>query len=97
LAEYLWAKGVKVEVDYGTLISAAGEAGYAGELSEDGSRWSNPNLLSRAIKALNDEAPSLTDYHKFKVVRREQATFGRSKPKVFFWLTAEGLPDVSSF
>ena len=54
LAEYLWAKGVNVEVDYGSLIGAAGDAGYAGELSEDGRRWSNPKLLDRAIKAIND-------------------------------------------
>ncbi|HEV3311518.1 MAG TPA: hypothetical protein VG815_13480, partial [Chloroflexota bacterium] len=95
LADYLWAKGVNVEVDYGTFIGAAGNAGYAGELSADGRRWSNPKLLDRAIKAINDEVESLANLRQFKILRREQAKFGRSRPIVLYWLTAEGVQAVS--
>ena len=56
LAEYLWAKGVGVEVGFGPLIDAAGFAGYAGELKPETNRWSNRNLLGRAIQAINEKA-----------------------------------------
>jgi hypothetical protein len=94
LIDYLWKKGVDIEVDFGTLINAAGYAGFAGELSPFDNRWSDRMLLSRAIQAVNAEAPSLQDFHMFKIDRKEQSKFGRAKPVILYALKAENMPPM---
>ena len=57
--------------------------------SADGRKWSNPNLLDRAIKAINDKAKkSLADLQRFKIMRREQNKVGRTRPVHYYWLAA---------
>jgi hypothetical protein len=85
LIDYLWQIGVGVELDYSRLINAAGDNGFAGKTNDQG-RWSNPNLLSRAIHAINDEAKSLNEWHSFKVRSRLELRKGRNKPVNIYWL-----------
>jgi hypothetical protein len=90
LVEYFWKKGVRFEVDYGTLINAAGEAGFAGTLDPSENRWSDRKLLSRAIAGINDEVPALSDLHQFKIRRREEKRINRTRDLILFRLEAEG-------
>ena len=85
LIDHLWKIGVNIEVDYGRLINSAGEAGFAGTLP-DGGRWSNPKLLDRAIRDINEEVEALREFHDFKIERREEMRFNRSKPVVLYRL-----------
>jgi hypothetical protein len=89
LIDHLWKLGKDVWVSYGSLIGSAGEAGFAGELNSDG-RWTNPNLMSRAIKAINDEVKTLADFHQFKIDKKEEPRIGRSKPMVSFCIKLDG-------
>jgi hypothetical protein len=74
------------EADFGTLIDAAGKAGFAGTFNAVENRWSDRKLLSRAIKAINDRAESLRDLHKFRLDRREEDRPGRNKPVILYQL-----------
>ena len=91
LVDYLFKKGPGVEVDYGTLINAAGEAGFAGDLTETDKsrRWSNPNLMTRTIVALNDETKDLDDLRDFKIKKREVQVPNRNKPRIVYWLATD--------
>jgi hypothetical protein len=94
LVDYLWGRSVDFgqgkiatdEVDYGTLIAAAGGAGFAGERNEESGYWSNPRLLDRAIKAINGKDASVEDLHEHAIERREQEDPRRSKPRIFYRL-----------
>jgi hypothetical protein len=92
LVDYLWKKGVGIEVPFGTLIDAAGDAGFAGQFCVEENRWSDRKLLTRAIAGINEEAPSLSDFHEFKIDRMEQPRIGRGKPLILYSLRANGIP-----
>jgi AAA domain len=88
LCEYLWKRGVNVEIAFGTLIDEAGRAGFAGSYDSVANRWSDRKLFSRAIEGLNNESESLADLEHFKIRRREAPAAGRSKPIIWYWLEA---------
>jgi hypothetical protein len=94
LVDYLWQKGVGVEVDFGTIIDALGNAGFAGTINTE-HRWSDRKLFSRAIAALNDEVDALSDLKMHKVKRREVPRVGRSRPMIVYWLESENVPRVN--
>jgi hypothetical protein len=84
-----------LEADYGTLIDAAGQAGFAGSYDPDEGRWKDRKLIGRAIKALNEKAESLAELHGYSIERREETRAGRSKPVITFRL--EGVePDFDA-
>jgi hypothetical protein len=82
-----------LEADYGSLIDAAGRAGFAGSYAEAENRWSNRNLLDRAIKGLNEKAESLAEFHGYAIGRREEPRPGCPKPRVFYRLE-EATADI---
>jgi hypothetical protein len=88
LVDYLWKKGVGVEVEFGTVIDALGHAGYAGTINEE-NRWSDRKLFSRAVSALNDEVEALQDLRAFKIERREGSQFGRKRPVILYSLKCD--------
>jgi hypothetical protein len=71
LIDYLWKKPSGVEVDFGTLIDDLGQAGFAGTWNPTEKRWSDRQLLNRAINAINTKAPSLEEFHSCKGRRLE--------------------------
>ena len=86
LFAFLWEKGVGVDVDYGTLINAAGEAGFAGEFNEQENRWGNRKLLDRAIAGINTKAKSLEEFKDYQIDRREEPRLGRPRPVIYYCL-----------
>jgi hypothetical protein len=88
LVDYLWEKGVKVEVEFGTVIDALGHAGFAGTLNEE-NRWSDRKLFGRAVAALNAKVEPLHDLARFRIERREGTKVGRAKPVILYWLEIE--------
>jgi hypothetical protein len=94
LAEYLLERSRQgqTETDYGTLICAAGDAGFAGVFNPVENRWSDRQLLNRAIKGINDRAGSLKDLHEYTITREERMKFGRSKPVILFRIECQEPP-----
>jgi hypothetical protein len=88
LIDYLWKKGVKVEIEFGTLIDALGHGGFAGTMNAE-NRWSDRKLFSRAVQAINDEVEPLKDLWMFKIGRKEETRFARRKPVILYWLECE--------
>jgi hypothetical protein len=78
--------GIGTEVDFATLIDAAGKAGFAGSFNSIENRWSDRQLLSRAIKAINEKDPAIADLHVFRLAREERPRPGRSKPLIVYRL-----------
>jgi hypothetical protein len=72
------------EIDFGRLIDALGNAGFAGSYSQAERRWSDRDLFGRAVKAINDREDSLKDLHGWRVLRREETRAGRPKPVILY-------------
>jgi hypothetical protein len=79
--------GPGAEADFGALIDAAGKAGFAGSFNPVENRWSDRQLLSRAIKAINEKDSTIADLHTFRLLREERPRPGRGgKPLIIYRL-----------
>ena len=92
LVDYLNQKhGIGVKVDYGTVIRAAGDVGYAGTWDPINRRWSAPTIVNDAVMGINERKPEWQDLHVY-TVHKEKLPGGGRYGKVAYWLTSEFGP-----
>jgi hypothetical protein len=82
------------EVEYGMLMDALGDAGFAGTFNKSENRWSDRKLFNRAIDGINGKDDALKDLHRYSLDRREESRPGYRWPVITYRLAIPEQPAI---
>jgi hypothetical protein len=95
LVQYL-LKRQGAEIEFGPLMDALGDAGFAGTFDQAQNRWTDRKLFGRAVDGINGKAESLADLYRYSLERRDESRPGRRWPTIYYRLVTPeppGAPD----